>query len=164
MTGPQGRRGWKLGQGWLRPSPGGAPWSSVAAGGEPGATPAPELWGVSPGREAAPTHFHPKPGGPQEATPWRWAVGWSGQIWAQSRYGRGPAGRGWGSFISLSHPLPGRWLAVCESPRSIWTTPSAPAGQAGRTIKLSADLGSGAGRQGRGASGGPSKMSLLGGL
>ena len=98
MTGPQGRRGWKLGQGWLRPSPGGAPWSSVAAGGEPGATPAPELWGVSPGREAAPTHFHPKPGGPQEATPWRWAVGWSGQIWAQSRYGRGPAGRGWGSF------------------------------------------------------------------
>lgn len=164
MTGRQGRCGWKLGQGWPRLSPGGAPWSSVAAGGEPGATGPQSFGGVSPGQEAAPIHFHPEPGDPGRPLPGGGLLGgpisagrraaWA-QVWAR------PCGRGWGSFISLSRPLPGRWSA---SPRSIWTTPSAPAGQPGRTIKLSADLGSGAGRQGRGASGGPSKMSLLGAL
>lgn len=124
----------------------------------------PRASGVSPGQEATPTHFHPEPGGPREATPWLWPVGWSGLSGAQSSVGTGmDAALRAGGGCRLSHSA-ALCLSRSESPRSIWTTPSAPAGQPGRTIKLSADLGSGAGRQGRGASGGPSKMSLLGGL
>lgn len=76
---------------------------------------APELWGVSPGQEAAPIHFHPEPGGPGRPLPGGGLfsgpvsagrrAAWA-QVWAR------PCGRGWGSFISLSRPLPGRWSAV----------------------------------------------------
>lgn len=154
MTGPPGRHGWKVGQGWPGPSPGGAPWSSVAAVSGAWGGCRPRASGVSPGQETAPTHFHSEPGGPREATPCLWPVGWSGLSGAQGSVGTGMDAAlraGGGGRLSHSAAL---CLGRSESPRSIWTTPSAPAGQPGRTIKLSADLGPGAGRQGRGAGGG----------